>query len=273
MRLGRWEEGVATSRETLELNPRDIELTFGIAQSLRGLGRYDEAEEYYDRAFDLSPDEDLGFIYPNLEHLHLARGDTARAREVWERGRELGAGRWRGGRAELHREDLHEAVERIREAPATTLTTRMYRYDNLAYAHGLLGDEEHQELYADSLLEAASELAPDDWDVPRRQDATHGWVFVGLALIHLGDPEAGLGQVERALSLEEQFEDAITAPDVETWAARAFARAGRHEEALDLLESARVLPGAIPAQELRHDPEWEPFRADPRFRRLLEEGG
>jgi len=51
-----------------------------IRGALRLAGRYEDALAYYERAFSLAPEEDIAFLYSNVEHTHLALGDTARAR-------------------------------------------------------------------------------------------------------------------------------------------------------------------------------------------------
>ena len=272
-RLGRWDEGLATMNELLELNPRDAELGFYIGQTHRFLGRYEEALDYYQRAFSLAPEEDLALTYSAVEHAHLAMGDTLRAREARERARELGANAWHGGRAEVYRGNLEAAAERVRTHPATSPVSRWRRFDNLADIHRRLGDEERQALYADSLLQLASAAAPEDWDQPRGQAANLGWVYAGLALIHLGETERGLEHVRRGLELEAPFEDPLITSEISAPAARAFARTDRPEEAIELLEVARFLPGVVSRYDLRHDPDWNSLRDHPRFERILEGSG
>ncbi len=271
--LDRWDQALATQKEALELNPRDAGLAFSIGQALRYQGRYEEALDYYERAFSLAPEEDLTLTYSAIEHVHLALGDTLRAREAREHAREIGANAWFGGRAELYRGDLEEATERIRAQPATSPVARRYRYDNLADAYGRLDHDELRNVYADSLLQLASAAAPEDWAQPRNQTASLAWVHSGLALIHLEEVERGLDHVRRGLELEAPFEDALIGPFASNLAARAFVRAGREEEAIDLVEAARSLPGALSLYELRHDPEWDPLRGHPRFERLLDTSG
>lgn len=134
-----------------------------------------------------------------------------------------------------------------------------------------LGDEERRDLNADSLLQLASAMAPESWDRPRGQAAHLGWIYSALARIHLGDPEAGIREVKRGLELEARYEDALVGASLRASAARAFVRAGRHDDAIELLESVASLPGMVSRYELRPDPEWDPLRDHPRFLRLAGE--
>ncbi len=270
-RMGYVERAVETLGEALEVTPRDAELAFAIGHAHRILGRYAEAERYYQRAISLAPD--MGFAYGWLSVVQLARGDTARGREARERAWELGANPPLGEeRSDLYEGDLVEAVERLRSRPAIHQISRMFRYDALADAYGRMGQEERRTAYADSLQELASSVAPEDWDRPRAQAANLGWVFSGLALIHLGEPDRGLEQVRRGLELEAPFGDILVGSLVRTTAARAFVRTGEYEEAIGLLEEAWAAASYLSPYSLRHDPEWEPLRDHPQFQSLLEVG-
>lgn len=270
IRMGYPEMALETLGEALKLSPRDAELAFYIGHAHRILGRSAEAERYYQRAISLAPD--MGFAYGWLSVVQLARGDTARGREARERAWELGADPPGGDRSKLYNGNLDEAVERLRSRPAGHPMSRMFRYDALADAYGRMGQPERRSAYADSLLELAAGVAPEDWDRPRTPAANLGWVFSGLALIHLGEPDGGLEHVRRGLDMEAPFGDILVGSFVRTTAARAFVRTGEHEDALDLLEDSLIAASDLSPYSLSHDPEWEPLRADPRFQSLLEGG-
>jgi hypothetical protein len=87
--------------------------------------------------------------------------------------------------------------------------------------------------------------------------------------VHLGDIETGLEYVRRGLEREAAVGDAVVEPLIEAWAARAFTRAGRDAEGIELLEGVRETPGMLSRYHLRHDPEWDPLRDHPEFQELL----
>jgi len=264
-RLGRWDEAVSTLERAMELAPRDAELIFSAGQTLRLMGRPEEALERYEKAFSLVPEEDVGFLLSSVEHAHLALGDTARAREVRERARELSAGAWHGGRAEFYGNDPEAAAQRIRSLPAHSSNEQMFRLDALADAHDRMGDPAGRRLYADSLLELARSQAPDRVEGARGQAAALAWVFVGLAHIHLDRNHEGLQAVERGMALEASFHDALMAPFLAAPAARAYARAGEAERALDLLARVSRRPAIFSSTDLAMDPEWDSLRDHPRW--------
>ena len=280
-RLGRWEDAVSRWERVLELDPLNEAVTINLGFSLQRMGRHDDAERYYAhfRVLQSPADPEAERQQPEsgelFARLHLVRGDTARAWEIVDRGPpEFRADPFFGHRIYLyrHRDDLAAVIEPMREAPAPAFRHRLHRYDALADALAGIGNEEARAVYADSLLELATETAQEDWEGPRSQHATLGWVFSGLALIHRGGTEAALRHVRRALELEASFRDAATGPTIETWAARAFTRLGRHEEALDLLEGVLSVPSWLTTHDLRLDPEWDPLRDHPRFRALVDSG-
>lgn len=68
---------------------RDVAIHFNLAITLQRLGAYAEAETEYQRTIDMAPR--LVEAYRALAALLAARGETARAQEVWDRGMGNGA--------------------------------------------------------------------------------------------------------------------------------------------------------------------------------------
>ena len=184
--------------------------------------------------------------------VHLLEPDPDDPEVSLGRAWEMGADPPDGSRSKLYEGDLAEAVERLQSRPAAHQISRMFRYDALADAYGRMGREERRAVYADSLLELASGLAPEDWGRPRVQAANLGWVLSGLALIHLGEPDRGLGHVRRGLEMEAPFGDMLVGSLVRTTAARAFVRTGEYEEAIGLLEGAWVAAANLSPYARRH---------------------
>ena len=97
-------------------------------------------------------------------------------------------------------------------------------------------------------------------DVPRESWADLGWVFSGLALLHMARSEEPLDGVRRGLATEAPFANAFVGARVARTAARAIVRMGHLDEALEVLEAVRTAPVTLSIHDLRNDPEWDPLR-------------
>jgi ribosomal protein L15E len=67
--------------------------------------------------------------------------------------------------------------------------------------------------------------------------------------------------------------DAYAGPNYEEWLARALARFGEKDRALEILQHLLVTSYADPITTalLRVDPYWDNLRGDPRFEKLCQE--
>jgi hypothetical protein len=64
--------------------------------------------------------------------------------------------------------------------------------------------------------------------------------------------------------------DAVVGPYLVEWLAEIYVKCGKHEAAIDQIETLFLVPSDMSAGSLRADPIWDPIRSNPRFRRLLE---
>ena len=84
----------------------------------------------------------------------------------------------------------------------------------------------------------------------------------------LGDEAAALATTQQALTQLPVEKDAFAGAETLAQAAKVYARLGRTDLILPILERLRLLPGAdysISASTLTLDPVWDKVRADPRF--------
>jgi tetratricopeptide (TPR) repeat protein len=96
-------------------------------------------------------------------------------------------------------------------------------------------------------------------------------ILLGLAYAGLNRKEDAIREGERAARMSLAYKDALDTYETGTLLAEIYIRCGEDEKAIDQLETVLSTPGYITATLLRIDPIWEPIRANPRFRRLLEE--
>ncbi len=65
----------------------------------------------------------------------------------------------------------------------------------------------------------------------------------------------------------------LTAGRVAESLALLYTVVGEHDAAIDQLDYLLTIPSIISVQRLKFQPEWEPLRQHPRFKRLLEKHG
>ncbi|MFT5141032.1 MAG: TolB-like protein [Rhodothermales bacterium] len=81
-RQGNWAESVSAFRRAIELSPRDGRNLGDLADTFSGLGRYTEADRYFEEGNILSPDaHNQTTLWAN--HIWMSTGDTAAARRFY----------------------------------------------------------------------------------------------------------------------------------------------------------------------------------------------
>jgi TolB-like protein/Tfp pilus assembly protein PilF len=112
-----------------------------------------------------------------------------------------------------------------------------------------------------------------------REGSTTGLRHANLGLIYsfLGRKEDAIREGRRAVELEPDSKDAVTAPWMKGFLAMIYARLGDADSALPLLEHLLASPGpvdntdvCVTANDLRKRWQWDPIRNDPRFQKLLD---
>jgi tetratricopeptide (TPR) repeat protein len=138
----------------------------------------------------------------------------------------------------------------------------------MGQAHTELGNE----LEAREAFEMVEKLIPKDFDL----DSVPVLKFsLGYALAELGRADEA-NQIADTL-LPTNVNDRYESPKTRHWQALIYARSGRSERAIDLLEELLDTPyyGEVFADfpvtrhGLRLDPLWDPLRGNPRFEKLV----
>jgi tetratricopeptide (TPR) repeat protein len=98
-----------------------------------------------------------------------------------------------------------------------------------------------------------------------------GWQWwLGVVAAELGRRDEALNHARRAVELIPMATDRSNHDLMRLFLARVLARVGDADAAVAELEYLLSVPSDVSVPALRMDPAWEPLRAHPRFRRLLE---
>jgi TolB-like protein/Tfp pilus assembly protein PilF len=272
-RLGRWKEAEDHFNRAVVLDPQNYSLLFGIgAEFLNYLRRFDEAQAVLNRALEISPNDE-GVL-------------AAKANLFQSQGR------------------LQEAAATLSQIPADStldLVTLVRseqailerRFDDAsAVLQRKLALAKPGELPSTSSKSFTMQLGYcHEW--AGRPDEAHAAFVRALQAFKplpdaivtpeaLGLPDvlaltyAGLGEKEKALAQAKQAvtdygDDAISKPVAEVALAQIEARFGEFDAAIAALPHLLEVPNGITSALLRLDPMWDPLRNDPRYQKLCEE--
>ena len=270
-RRGQWEDAVANLERAFSLNPRAAGLAAEIGDTHSWKRDYDEALRWSQQSIALDP-EQVWAYYTEALALELRDGDLAAARATLERmppsDSTLWVWTWFWFELLEERPDL--ALARLPDDDEPWVQG----WDGVepvallrAQAQELAGQPDaarasYEE--AERLLLAELERAPDD----SRLVAGLGLTYAGL-----GRDDEAIRQTRRAAELLPVERDAISGTNHLIELAQVYARTGRRQEAVELLERLLAQPAPISAALLRIDPRWRPLADESGFRRLIAGGG
>ena len=118
------------------------------------------------------------------------------------------------------------------------------------------------------LFDAALKQAPD---APERH------AFLGYVCSLLGENDRAIAEGKRAVELRPESQDALDGAIFNAVLAMIYARTGKTNEAVALLQHLLDVPGSVDSvsysitvSDLKHRWEWDPIRNDPGFQKLLQ---
>jgi TolB-like protein/Flp pilus assembly protein TadD len=267
-RQGRWNDALDFLNRAVELNPRAPDLNFELGNVYLWLRRYGEAESRYDRAIALAPDEVWGYSFKAVT-CWLSSGDLKRARAVLERMPETSEPipQYIWHMQEVFERNYDAALDRLAavpvesiETPDASLPTKMLS----GFVYRLMNQPDRARAAFESarqLLERQVAARPGDG----RIHSSLGLVYAGL-----GRREDAIREAKKAVELIPVSNDAVLGPKQIDHLAWTYALLGDYDAALDQLEHELSIPAMVSTPLLRLDPEWDPVRDTPRFKRLLE---
>jgi TolB-like protein/Tfp pilus assembly protein PilF/predicted Ser/Thr protein kinase len=276
-RAGRWDESIDYVEQALALDPRNVELLFGVAWTYAQLRQSAAALKLYDRILDITPNDPAVMAFKAA--IFQAQGNLQDA-----------AGLLSGINEQVPSEDAFvvkitqlrlernfaEAVRLLqaREAQFHFASSYYKSVDQviLAFTQRLAGDATGAKVTASQARNALEQLYRDQ----------PGSAFIPANLSQvsavMGEKDSALAEAERAIILLPRAKDRVAGPYLEESLAFVQTMVGENSRAISTL--TQLLQTAyygwfyrtpITPALLRLDPIWDPLRADPAFQKLCEE--
>lgn len=274
-RQGKWDESTATLERAFRINPRDQQIAYELGGTNVSLGRYEQAEIWFNRCLEIYP-QHLPALLGKVGIFVLDEGDTQKARALLETlpSHQLTDYMW----VTIHmlERNYTDVMDRINALTYDSYEDQHFYFQknlSLAGIHFVLSETSQMRRNAQAarlVLEPIVQARPDD---PRFHTA------LGLVYAYLGERDDALREGNQAASLHPPSRDAGQGPIYMLNMARIYTVLGEAERAIEQLEFMLSNPHAeflwhlVSRHQLRLDPQWDSLRDNPRFQALLSEDG
>jgi len=264
----RWEDRLAYLERDAALDPLSWLAAWQVGSNQMLSRRYQEAEEWLDRAHSLAP-TNLDCILTRTT-LFLAQGDLEGARRFIRTAEarvdltELVA--YLASYSDLFwvlDDEWQELLFRLGPEPfGNDVTGRILAF---THTHHLRGEREQMIADAETARALYTQLLADLPDEPELNG------LLGSALAYLGRKEEALAHGRRAVELSRDSRTGQPSSYLRLQLVRSHIILGQAEPALDQLEPLLEVPFYLSPGWLSIDPLFDPLRDHPRFQALLEE--
>ena len=275
-REGHWDQSVAYYERALALDPLNVELLLGAAETYGNVRQFPAGLKLYDRVLDITPnDPDIMALKASI---YQAQGNLQKAASF------LSGINW-----QTTSEDalyIKIAQSRLERNYAEAIGFLQARLAQLHYGPGLyrVGDQVilafMQHLAGDTArAKVTAEQARNTLEQLRRDQPDKLSLCTSLAYSILGEKDSALKVAERAIMLSPRVGDSVDRPSGEEHLALIQTIFGENSRAISTLTQLLQTPysswlhGPTPITPalLRLDPMWDPLRSDPAFQKLCQE--
>jgi TolB-like protein/Tfp pilus assembly protein PilF len=272
-RQGKWTESTANLEKAASLNPKDTWPLHNLALNYQMQRNFDAANKTVDRGLQINP-RGIGLWDIKVKLAMAEKGDFSVYEQAVEKGKSFSV-------------SDEERVKIIGEEANLLLFQRKYdqllqlgqsfsdnalaavpgslamKYFAIGIAQKGLGDDAAARtalLRSKSILEEQLKQKPDDAEL-----------HVGFAkvLAWLGEKDAAIAEVQRAMDLRPESKDAFEGPQITEQVAQVYAILGDNARAIELLDGLLSRPSEVTLHALKVNPAWDPLRNDAGFQALF----
>jgi serine/threonine protein kinase/tetratricopeptide (TPR) repeat protein len=263
-RQGKWEQSVVNFRRSLEINPLSHTTAHYLGVNYLNLRRYQEAENYFNRAISLAPDFTYSY-YRKINLYLLWQGSTEKALKVLAEAPDT-----------IHTSDYYYIVSTLvrlyvcdgnYKKALKQLTFFSWDIDKelwRARIYGLLKQTERAQKHYNTARVSLEKFVRGNPEDTRRSHSYFGYIYAGLGHKEEAVREGQLGVKLNPIT-KDMFINWMTLQDL----AEIYTMVGEYDLAIDQLEFLLSIPAYISIPLLRIDPTWNPLRNNPRFQKLL----
>ena len=264
--LGQWEASLVDLEEAQRLDPRSVTSFRRLGMATLRLHRHAESRKALDRGLAIAP-TNLALLH-HKAMTYLAEGNLAGAREVLRSApKEVDPTAFVAFMAIFA--DLAWVLDEAQRDLLLRLTPSAFDDDRGTWAHclaqasALKRDEPNVRKYAEI---ARAEIEQQLEGVPQEAQRR---AALGISLAYLGRKAEAIREAERAVASLPTSRDAHFGPYVQHQLVRVYILTGENEKALDKLEPLLKIPYHLSPAWLKIDPNFDPLRQSPRFKRLI----
>ncbi len=274
---GRWDESIAYWERGLALNPRNTALLTEVAFTYAALRQFSKAEQLYDRALEIIPDEVS--LMALKASIYQAEGNLQNAAKLLaqvnaETNSDVAVRiKLTEFRLERNIEKLRFVQDREARLQFTSGIEKGSKQVGLALAQRVAGEPARAKAYAEEARNTLESLKNN------QRDNTFVAAALAVAYALLNQKDSALNEAQRAITLLPTNKDHLSGPGFEENLALVEMIVGENSNAIATL--TRLLqtpyggwlysPTPVTPALLRLDPMWDPLRSDAAFQKLCEE--